>query len=107
MSDTTSRSDHQSATSSQTRAFWVKNYDGVTHTYGVSASDRFSDYDPGMTGLGVALRNPAGAVDASLAFVLPDAGADPVRVAAIAATLLSAADAIDASLARLAGQTPS
>ncbi|HVD69988.1 MAG TPA: S8 family serine peptidase, partial [Actinomycetota bacterium] len=46
---------YQTATSSQTRAFWVKNYDGVTHTYGVSASDRYSDFDPGMTGLAVSL----------------------------------------------------
>ena len=46
---------YQSATSSQTRVFRVKNYDGVTHTYGVSAIDRFSDYDAGMTGLSLSL----------------------------------------------------
>jgi subtilisin family serine protease len=42
-------------TESQTRSFDVKNYDGVSHTYSVSASDRYSDFDTDMTGLSLSL----------------------------------------------------
>jgi minor extracellular serine protease Vpr len=43
------------ATSSQTRTFHVKNYDSSAHSYTVSASDRYSDFDPAVTGLSVSL----------------------------------------------------
>jgi subtilisin family serine protease len=40
---------------SQVRAFTVKNYDSVAHTYHVSALDRYFDFDPAMTTLRVSL----------------------------------------------------
>src|SRR4029450_6347815 len=43
-------------TASQVRSFTVKNYDGVSHTYDVSATDRYSDYDPARTSLALSLK---------------------------------------------------
>lgn len=60
----------------------------------------FGELDPGMTGFGTALRNPAGAVDASLGFVLPDELLSPRREAALKQALDAAAREIDAGLAQ-------
>lgn len=57
------------------------------------------ELDIGMTGIGAALRNLAGAVDASLGFVLPDELSTPERVAAISAAIETGAREIETGLA--------
>jgi subtilisin family serine protease len=46
---------YAATTTSQVRAFTVKNYDSVAHSYTVSAADRYSDFDPALTGFAVSL----------------------------------------------------
>ncbi len=64
------------------------------------------ELDAGMTGIGVPLHNAAGAVDASLGFVLPDELSNPQRLELISAALDAAARKFDASLLQ-AINTPS
>jgi minor extracellular serine protease Vpr len=45
--------EHLTETESETHSFTVRNYDRRSHSYTVTAKDRYSDFDPAMTGIRV------------------------------------------------------
>jgi minor extracellular serine protease Vpr len=63
---------------SATRSFRVRNFDNRAHRYTASISDRYSDFDPAVTGLGVSLNGSS--FGGSRSFTLPPGGTRKVWV---------------------------